>query len=91
VLKSVQKKRENMSIAERMKKYAVEKSYDNAPAMLEDLQATMQALEVARELIFPICQLESGAEVNSSFDEPYSAKRAREALKTIDNILGAKP
>jgi len=90
-----------MSITERMKKYVMlcERSqlspshYEDftmrADDILSDLQATMKALEATRELIFPICQFESGAEVSSSFDEPYAAKRARDAIKTIDSILGA--
>jgi len=85
-----------MTITERMKKYAELLSVESMTSKTEkdifsDLQATVQALEVARAIIFPICQFESGAEVNSSFDEPYAAKKAREAIKTIDQILGAKP
>jgi len=72
------------NLTERMKKYVAEKSYDNAPAMLEDLKATMRALEVAKRYMghLPHCAKIAGnyaSECTCGYND---------ALDTV-NILGA--
>jgi len=48
---------------------------------------TLTELEKVRREIVPICQYESGLVVNMSFDEPYAAKRARQAIVILDTII----
>ena len=45
---------------------------------------SLEVLRQVRDMLFPICQFDSGIEVNIFFDEPYSAKRARPAYTALN-------
>ena len=77
-----------MDLTERMKKYAGRMYTHEETEMLSDLQATVRALEVAREgLQYPINIMQDSLETHLG---TKCAKAMRKAIKIIDEALGER-